>query len=541
MLFKNTFNFINYFFSAITFQLKKIYLTSSIYNRKISKIGDKTLDYKPSQNLIFCIINYPDRREKIDTFNLKSIWLNKKLKSKNLRKLHNFFWLFSLDLKSSKFQVQDTILQWIGDNENYSPSIWEIDTLSRRIISWLSNSKLTYEDSNNDYKVSFDYIIKKQINHLINQIEGTNHYSDKLLGCCAIVLVGLSYKDERYLNFGLSLLHKIIKLSFSEDNFPKTRSVRQSLFYLKHFILIREFLKEAHSEIPEYLDEIIYYLGQNYKMFFNDNEDFLFNGNINSNNKGFQEFLISKGYKFNNIKNDVGGYVVLRNKNFSIAMDVGPTPDKRFSNFYQSGTLSFELYFKRKKLITNSGYFQDRKHQLHLISKSTAAHSTAIIDNSSICGFKKRFDGESIIKKNVKILKKNYSQDKNIMNICASHDGYLKNHGIIHQRDLTLDNEKVSLIGSDIFFRKKNYSDLNYEIRFHLNPLAKVTKTQDQSTLLIELDNSGWKFSCDNSVMDIENGLYFGNKNIFTENQNICLYGNIFDQKKNVVWRFTKV
>ena len=74
-----------------------------------------------------------------------------------------------------------------------------------------------------------------------------------------------------------------------------------------------------------------------------------------------------------------------------------------------------------------------------------------------------------------------------------------------------------------------------------MNPLAKVTKTQDQNTLLIELDNSGWKFSCDNSVMDIENGLYFGNKNIFTENQNICLYGNIFDNEKEVIWRIAKV
>ena len=74
-----------------------------------------------------------------------------------------------------------------------------------------------------------------------------------------------------------------------------------------------------------------------------------------------------------------------------------------------------------------------------------------------------------------------------------------------------------------------------------MNPLAKVTKTQDQNTLLIELDNSGWKFSCDNSVMDIENGLYFGNKNIFTENQNICLYGNIFDKEKEVIWRIAKV
>ena len=80
MSFKNTLNFINYFFSVINFQLKKIYLTSSIYNRKISKIDDKTLDYKPSQNLIFCIINYPSRREKIETFNLESVWLNEELK-----------------------------------------------------------------------------------------------------------------------------------------------------------------------------------------------------------------------------------------------------------------------------------------------------------------------------------------------------------------------------------------------------------------------------------------------------------------------------
>ena len=157
MSFKNTLNFINYFFSVINFQLKKIYLTSSIYNRKISKIDDKTLDYKPSQNLIFCIINYPSRREKIETFNLESVWLNEELKFQNLKKLHNFFWLFSLDLKSSKSQVQDTISKWISKNKNYNPSIWEVDTLSRRVISWLSNSKLTYEDSNNYYRSSFAF------------------------------------------------------------------------------------------------------------------------------------------------------------------------------------------------------------------------------------------------------------------------------------------------------------------------------------------------------------------------------------------------
>ena len=33
------------------------------------------------------------------------------------------------------------------------------------------------------------------------------------------------------------------------------------IFYLKYFILIREWFKEAQNEIPEHIDETIYYLG----------------------------------------------------------------------------------------------------------------------------------------------------------------------------------------------------------------------------------------------------------------------------------------
>ena len=63
-------------------------------------------------------------------------------------------------------------------------------------------------------------------------------------------------------------------------------------------------------------------------------------------------------------------------------MDVGSAPDKKFSNNYQSGPLSFEMVYSGKKIITNSGYFQNYKHQLNKISKSTAAHSTLNIDNT---------------------------------------------------------------------------------------------------------------------------------------------------------------
>ena len=53
-------------------------------------------------------------------------------------------------------------------------------------------------------------MIQKQTNHLINEINNSKKIDDKIIGCAAIILVGLSYKDEKkYLPYGLNLLKKI--------------------------------------------------------------------------------------------------------------------------------------------------------------------------------------------------------------------------------------------------------------------------------------------------------------------------------------------
>ena len=70
-------------------------------------------------------------------------------------------------------------------------------------------------------------------------------------------------------------------------------------------------------------------------------------------------------------------------------MDVGSSPEKKNSSEYQSGALSFEFFYDNEKLITNCGYYQDFKHKLNIISKSTASHSTISIDDSSSCSFSK--------------------------------------------------------------------------------------------------------------------------------------------------------
>ena len=60
---------------------------------------------------------------------------------------------------------------------------WNFDLIAKRIIAWLSCHNLTYEESNQNYKNNFNKIIKKQTNHLINEINRSKFIDDKLIGC----------------------------------------------------------------------------------------------------------------------------------------------------------------------------------------------------------------------------------------------------------------------------------------------------------------------------------------------------------------------
>jgi len=534
---------LNYSFKIIRKKIRLFYLNSSLYNKKITSTDNESINYQPSPSLLDCLIKYDKKKINIENYSLNEIWNNPNLKKKDRQNLNSFFWLFSLDLRSSKKDTQNVIYQWINANERYNYKNWKIDIIGKRIIAWISNSRLTYENGNIDYKDKFNRIIKKQINHLINEIESSELINDKIIGCAAIVLTGLSYpQNNNYLNTGLNLLKKLAKYSLDNDGFPRSRNIRQLSFYLKYFILIREWFKESQNEIPEFINENIYHLGQAYAFIWQNNKiDFLFNGNHQTNNHNFDLYLKRLGYSFKNQNNELGGYAVLNNKKNSLIMDIGSSPNTKLSSEYQAGALSFEIISNGKKLISNCGYFQKVNHQLNEVSKSSASHSTLIIDDRSSCSFNKLTDKKSKICKGLRILEKKIVFEKNYWKINASHDGYLKLHGIIHEREIEFYPEQLKYIGQDKIVSNKGIKNLKFEIRFHLEPNIRIMKTQDGKSILIDLDGEGWKFSSENTIINIDKGLYFGEKNSFTDNQNIFISGMTNKENQTIRWEITKL
>ncbi|MDA9767813.1 heparinase II/III-family protein [Candidatus Pelagibacter sp.] len=520
----------------------KIYQNSNFYDKKISKIFNNNFEYKPSPYLFSSIVKYQKKKYKIDDFALESIWQDN-IKTKDYEKLNNFFWFFSLDLKSSKKTVQSLIIKWIDNNNKYNDKSWNFDLTSKRLISWLSNHQLTYEDSDKEYRIKFDHCIQKQANHLLSEIKNSNDFQNKMIGCAAIILTGLAYQNNKnYLDGGLNILKKIIKFSINNQGFPNSRNINQLIFYLKYFIVIREWFKESQNTVPEYIDETIYYLGLSYAFIWqNINHDILFNGNYISNNNEFDQYLKRFGYTFKNENKEVAGYAILKNKKIILAMDIGPSPIISHSNNYQSGALSFEIISSGKKLISNSGYFANKRNKLNKLSKSTALQSTLIIEDYSSCSFKSGEISGYVIDQGLKIINKNVIFEDNYWKISASHDGYLKKFDSIHNREIEFYPEQTKFVGTDKIIRNNKDKNVKFDIRFHLDPGSKVMKTQDNKSILIELEDEGWKFSCDKFDISIDNGLYFGNKNSYKENHNIFISGITHETEEIIRWEITKL
>ena len=123
MLLNGFFKTFNDLINLINEKSKNIYQNSNFYNRKISKSLDFEFKYKPSPYLLSSLINYQSKKYTIDELDYNTIWENN-LESKENKRLNNFFWFFSLDLRSSKNSTQKVITDWINKNQRYNKTIF---------------------------------------------------------------------------------------------------------------------------------------------------------------------------------------------------------------------------------------------------------------------------------------------------------------------------------------------------------------------------------------------------------------------------------
>lgn len=540
-----------YFFSIIKLaylKFKTLYHKTNFYNKKLINIEPTRIFYKPSVFLITPLVDADKEIYKIENVNLNSIWKEKNTSKLKYESLHNFLWLTKVDRKDGGAIPQSIINSWISKYYNYNSRSWNMNIMSKRIIAWSSNLDITLSKSNDIYRKNFFLSIVKQSNFLLKNIKNLPIDSSRIISLSAIILSGLIFKENSFnLKFGIRELEKITTIYFDKSGFPKSRNPEEAFISIKYLILIREWLKEAQEPIPEFLNNIILKCGKCYNFFTNSNKYLpLFNGASETSHGKYDIFLKTFKYNFKNDETEIGEIYKIKNKKIELFFDVGNAPSSKFSNNYQAGCLAFELISKGEKIICNTGYGKYLDSKFSLLSRSTAAHSTLYLNNTSSSLFQKnevikKIYGNSLIQQH-KIIEKKLSEDEKHYYLFASHNGYEKKYGYLHKRTIKFSKKENIIYGTDELQKTRNSPhQIHFFIRFHIYPGIKIVKTQGGNSALISLSNKeGWLFKSIGSNLKIEKDIFLGRKQIIN-NECICINGNVEKPDILINWQIEKV
>jgi uncharacterized heparinase superfamily protein len=216
------------------------------------------------------------------------------------------------------------------------------------------------------------------------------------------------------------------------------------------------------------------------------------------------------------------GYQRLRAGSTILLADTGKARSVAHSRTMHAGCLSFEMSSGENRFIVNCGMPRADEGRLLQLARSTAAHSTAVINDTSSCRMQNH---QSPVDKDVaptisginhvELLR---SGDETGAWICASHDGYLAAFGIIHQRSIFLSHDGNNINGTDEFLQGKT-SDHDTAagnfavIRFHLHPLVEPQMQENGVSVLLDTDTGEvWKFTCVDVAPTLEESVFFSDQ-----------------------------
>jgi uncharacterized heparinase superfamily protein len=228
-------------------------------------------------------------------------------------------------------------------------------------------------------------------------------------------------------------------------------------------------------------------------------------------------------------------------------MDAGRPPPMAVSQEAHAGCLSFELSAKQNRIVVNCGLPVAGREGWRQVARTTAAHSTVTLNDTSSCRFieygpiRRMLFGTPMIAGPRAVAVAREEQEDGIV-LRASHDGYADIFNIIHQRVLVLSADGRRLDGEDLFTPARDApvpADRDqFAVRFHLHPSVKANRLSDGHSAMLAMPNKEvWTFSAYEDRVDIEESVYLAGPDGPRRTVQLVIYGRARNVMR-VQWTF---
>jgi len=467
-------------------------------------------------------------------------WRPATAKAEWMAELHGFEWL--RDLRSvggdrARRMAREMVVYWLRHNEKPQPGLpgWDAESTGMRIAAWISFHDFFCASADDAFRHAWFSSLVKQSRYLARVLPGHLYGLPLMRALKGLAYSGLALDDgEDRLEQAFRLILREIKMQILPDGGHVSRSPQATFEFLQCLVDLRTAVTAARLDLPAELQHAIDKLAPAVKFFRHSDGAFCqFNGGQEGNPNICDATLMHSGARGKAMKSlPHCGYEKIQLGRASVIMDVGLGGLPKYSARAHAGLLGFEYGFGKDRVIVNCGTTSVGGKWRDLL-KSTAAHSTLVVDNRNAC----HFDDAGNLTTRPEMTSER-REDDHMAEIIASHSGYMPRYGLIHQRSLRLLEAGEALAGEDVLAGK---AGAHFAVRFHLHPCIQASLIQEGGEVLLRARSGiGWRFSAENAQLSIEDSVYAGEGDLPRRALQIVLAGVSAAPETRVQWQLRR-
>ena len=463
----------------------------------------------------FCFLN---QTHEVET---NSDWNNCHWDKLWLYNLHYFDDLTAIDNEQRVVWHRTLIDRWIDENPPGKGNGWEPYPLSLRIVNWIK-----WGLAGNQMDDRWLHSLVVQVRFLTQNLESHLMGNHLFANAKALQFAGLFIdcdEAKEWYRIGHKLVDQELPEQVLSDGGNFELSTMYHVIFLEDLLDLNNLYRTYGKMLPDGLEERIFSMFNWLNtMCHPDGEISFFNDaaiGISPSVKEIQEYGIRLSLFKGESNKD--GITVLRESGYSRVQstDVVALIDRAaigpdyLPGHAHADTLSFELSLFGQRVIVNSGTSIygigiDRQQE-----RSTAAHSTIMIDEEDSSEVWKGFR----VARRARIIKSTEQQSNDLIQISASHDGYKRLAGKpIHYREWIFEKSKLTINDK---ITGKGVHAIKSILPLHPSVVIKVVEVNravldiEGNEVVISVDDGG-EFITVNSNYHPEFGLSIANQQL---------------------------
>ena len=440
--------------------------------------------------------------------------------------LHGFGWLRHLraaDTMLARANARVLVDDWITHcTPGRVPLAWHPEVTARRLLAWLAQSPLVLDPPDAGFYRRFMRSIGRQVGVLSAALAGGLDGAPRLFAAIALAEAGLCAEGlGAARKAGTRILGEELRRQFLPDGGHVSRDPGILVASLLDLLPLRQAFAARGVPVPPALMSTIDRALPLLRLFrHGDGNLALFNG------MGVTEpDLLATVLSYDDsharplAQAPHSGYRRLEAETGLVICDTGRPPPPPFSERAHAGTLAFEFSSGPQRLVVNCGRPVAAQPQANEAARSTAAHSTLVLDDASSSRFAdgrlRRWFGRQILSGPRQVTAR-ANPTAEALGFEARHDGYADRFGVIHRRKLTLAPDGGGLFGEDALEpapgRSRTGSDgpRPFTLRFHLHPTVRAEQLDHgKAVMLTTPAGARWVFEAGGQDTRLEESIFF--------------------------------